>query len=435
MIATYDVIIAGGSHTGLALGLALRHLGGGEIRVAIVERRVLHGAATAQASPDVAGDPRAFAVAAGSRHLLDRLGVWAGIAAFAEPVHAIEITDSRLDDAIRPIALGYDNHIAGGSAATHIVEAARLEAALLDHVRRDHGLTLLAPAEIAHFAAGGAGVTVDLRDGRSLKAGLLVAADGARSPVRRISGIGSIAWNPGQVAIVTTVTHERPHAGRAVQHFLPAGPFAILPMTDLSAHANAGPVEGARAGLVHRSCVTWTEEAEVGAAIVAGSDAAFHAAVEKRFGWKLGAIRIAGARALWPLDLHVARALVADKVALVGDAARTVHPLAGQGLNLGFKDVAALAECVVDAMRVGLTAGDATALQRYERWRRFDSTSATTAFTALNALFARESAVLRAARGVGLGALDRLPGLKQLLVDEAAGLTGDLPGLMRRPAI
>jgi 2-octaprenyl-6-methoxyphenol hydroxylase len=225
-----------------------------------------------------------------------------------------------------------------------------------------------------------------------------------------------VRWSYPQVGIVTTVRHAEPHHGRAVQHFLPAGPFAILPLTN------------------NRSCITWTEKAEVARAILARDDAGFLAEVEKRFDYRLGAVTLAGPRASWPLDMHVARALVADRFALIGDAAHGVHPIAGQGLNLGLRDVAALTEVVADAARLGLDIGSAAVLERYERWRRLDAAVSAATFDALNRLFSNDSTLLRSARDFGLGLVERMPALKQLFVTEAAGLTGEVPKLLRGEA-
>jgi 2-octaprenyl-6-methoxyphenol hydroxylase len=198
-----------------------------------------------------------------------------------------------------------------------------------------------------------------------------------------------------------------------VEHFLPGGPFAILPMRD------------------QRSCITWTEERVRGEAILALDDRGFLAEIEQRFGHRLGALRRDGPRASWPLEFQIAHTMIARRFALAGDAARSVHPLAGQGLNLAFRDVAALTQCLAEAMRLGLDPGDGTALEHYERWRRFDSVTSAAAFDALNGLFSNDSVLSRAARDAGLGIVDRLPGLKQAIVREAAGQTGDIPRLLR----
>ena len=217
----------------------------------------------------------------------------------------------------------------------------------------------------------------------------------------------------GQTAIVTTIAHERPHNGRAVQHFLPAGPFAILPLPG------------------NRACLTWTEDADEAKRILALDDAGFLAEVETRVAGRLGALEVVGPRQSWPLEMHLARAYVAPRFALIGDAAHGVHPIAGQGVNLAFRDVAALSEIIADSLRLGLDPGSMESLARYEKWRRFDSFVSAAAFDGLNKLFSSDVMLVRAARDVGLGLVDRLPGLKRRLVAEAAGLTGDLPRLFK----
>jgi 2-octaprenyl-6-methoxyphenol hydroxylase len=255
----------------------------------------------------------------------------------------------------------------------------------------------------------------------TLSARLLVAADGARSSIRERAGIATHGWSYPQASIVTTVRHERDHNGRAEEHFLPAGPFAILPLK--------------RDDKGHRSSIVWTEDAKEAARIVALDDANFHAELERRFGLRLGDIEAVGPRRAFPLGLSVARAFIAERIALVGDAAHVIHPIAGQGLNMGLKDVAALAEVVVDAARLGLDPGSPVTLERYQRWRRFDTMAMGVATDGLNRLFSNRSDVLRLARDVGLGLVDRVPALKQLFIREAAGLVGEVPKLLRGEAL
>jgi 2-octaprenyl-6-methoxyphenol hydroxylase len=328
-------------------------------------------------------------------------------------VVGVDITDAALGDAFRPVLVRYDNTIEDGEAATYIVENARLIDAIAGNVAQRPSIVLRGGCAALGFAADDHGVTVTMQDGSSLRANVLIAADGRNSRLREAAGIGVVGWTYKQVGIVTTVAHEKPHRARAMQHFLPAGPFAILPL--------AG----------NRSFITWTEDEQRGRAIVAMNDADFMAEAEQRFGFRLGAITLAGPRALWPLEMHLARAFVAARLALVGDAAHLVHPIAGQGLNLGLRDVAALTEVITDAARLGLDIGSGIVLGRYERWRRTDSALSAAAFDGLNRLFSSDWPLLRTVRGAGLGMVERLPILKQFFVAEAAGLTGEVPKLLR----
>jgi len=334
------------------------------------------------------------------------------------------VTDSRLADVVRPVFLSFDGDVEPGEPFAHMIENGPLLAALAAKAK-DEGVALR-PAAVTdlEFAADGANdcVNVRLSNGEALAARLLVAADGAHSAIRERAGITSHGWSYGQSAIVTTVAHERDHHGRAEEHFLPAGPFAILPLTR-------------DAAVGHRSSIVWTEQAQEAARLVALPDAEFHAELERRFGLRLGEIAAVGPRRVHPLGLSVARAFIADRLALVGDAAHVIHPVAGQGLNMGLKDVAALAEVIVDAVRLGLDPGSLAVLERYQRWRRFDTMAMGIATDGLNRLFSNQSDVLRLLRDVGLGLVDRLPALKHLFIREAAGLVGEVPKLLRGEAL
>jgi 2-octaprenyl-6-methoxyphenol hydroxylase len=402
----HDVVIAGGGLTGLILARTLSGAFGGDARVALLDA----GGAAGRS------DPRSYALSAGSRRLLEAIGVWRIVAGDAQPVSGIDITDSSLTDAIRPILLSYDTAVTEGEPGMWIVPADVIHRAAAEALAAAEGITRISGIATG-LTADSSAIAVRLADGRSLGAGLVVACDGRSSPLRTAAGIKTVDWRYDQTGIVTTVRHERPHGGRAVQHFLPAGPFAILPLTG------------------NRACVTWTEEAGEAARILALDDAGFLGELEKRFGHRLGALELVGPRGGWPLAMHLAREMIAPRFALAGDAARGVHPIAGQGLNLGLRDVAALSECLVDAVRVGLDVGDATALERYARWRRFDGAASAAAFGALNTLFSQDNALLRSVRDAGLGIVDRLPGLKRVLVSEAAGLTGDVPKLLKGEAL
>lgn len=405
----YDIVISGASFAGLALARALSQALDGGGRIAVADRSGI-GPGTGRANA------RAFALAAGSKRMLETLGIWGLVGEAAQPVSAIEITDSSLDAGVRPVVLTYDNSVDGQEPGSYIVPAGVLTSALAEVVAQDRGIEVLAPAQITGFAATATGVDVDFADGDAAVTSLLVAADGRQSRLRDLAGIKSVGRRYAQTGIVTTVAHEKPHHGRAVQHFLPAGPFAILPLPG------------------DQACITWTEDAEEARRILALDDDEFRDEVDVRFGGRLGAISLVGPRQSWPLELNLARSYVAPRFAVVGDAAHVVHPIAGQGLNLALRDVAALTESVIDAMRLGLDAGCGQALERYERWRRFDAAMSTAAFDGLNALFSNDLTLLRAARDVGLGLVDRSPLLKQLFVSEAAGLTGEVPRLLRGEA-
>ena len=400
-----DVLIGGAGFAGLALALALRQALGETFAVAVADPTLGRPVA----------DARASAIAAAARRLFAAIGVWDAVAARAEPILDMVVTDSKLDDAVRPVFLSFAGEVQEGEPFAHMVENGDMLAALADHARAA-GIRL-EPAAIADFSADASGVTARFADGRALRARLLVAADGARSAIRERAGIQSVGWSYGQSAIVTTVAHERPHHGRAEEHFLPAGPFAILPLPN------------------NRSSIVWTETAEEAERIMRLDDADFHAELEKRFGLHLGDIAVVGARRAFPLGFAVARTFVADRVALIGDAAHMIHPIAGQGLNMGLRDVAALAEAVVDAARLGLDPGGATVLDRYQRWRRFDTMTMGLATDGLNRLFSNRSDVLRLARDVGLGVVERLPLVKNFFIREAAGLTGEVPKLLKGEAL
>ena len=404
-----DVLIAGGGFAGLALACALRQSLGPSFRVAVAD--------PAFACPP--SDARASAIAAGARRLFETIGVWAAVADDTQPILDMVITDSKLDDAVRPTFLTFGGEIAPGEPFAHMVENTPLLAALVE--RAAQGGVVLLPTSLTEFSSRSPSahrrVTAELGNGQVHATRLLVAADGAHSRVRAGAGIPCTSWAYPQSAIVTTVAHERPHHGRAEEHFLPAGPFAILPLKGL------------------RSSIGWTEEASEAQRSVALPDDAFHAELEARFGLHLGEIVAVGPRRAFPIGLAIARAFVAERVALIGDAAHVIHPIAGQGLNLGLRDAAALAECITDAARLGLDPGGPDVLSRYQRWRRFDTVAMGITTDGLNRLFSNRSDVLRLVRDIGLGMVDRLPRLKDSFIHQAAGLAGEVPKLLRGEAL
>jgi 2-octaprenyl-6-methoxyphenol hydroxylase len=403
-----DVLIGGAGFAGLALAIALRQGLGSSFSVTVADP-ALTGAAK---------DERASAIVAAARRLFETIGVWQKVE--TQPILDMVVTDSRLSDVVRPVFLTFEGDVEPGEPFAHMIENAALLAALVEKAK-DEGIALRAAA-VAEFAFTNDRVSVRLSDGDTLAARLLIAADGARSGIRERAGIASHGFRYGQSAIVATIAHERDHRGRAEEHFLPAGPFAILPL-------KRDPSVG------HRSSIVWTEQTDEAARIVALPDAEFHTELERRFGLHLGEIAVVGSRRVHPLGLSVARTFIADRLALVGDAAHVIHPIAGQGLNMGLKDVAALAEVIVDAARLGLDPGSLAVLERYQRWRRFDTVAMGVATDGLNRLFSNQSDVLRLVRDVGLGVVDRLPALKHLFIREAAGLVGEVPKLLRGEAL
>jgi 2-octaprenyl-6-methoxyphenol hydroxylase len=402
-----DMLIAGGGFAGLTLAIALRQGFGPQGLGPSVSVTV----ADPTLGKNHADDERASAIVAAARRLFETLDVWQSVAAEAQPILDMVVTDSRVGDAVRPVFLTFAGDVEPGEPFAHMIENRMLIPAL-EAKAREAGVALRATA-VTTVSHDGERAAVALADGSTCKARLLVAADGARSSIREQAGIAVRGWEYGQSAIVTTVGHERDHEGRAVEHFLPGGPFAILPLTG------------------RRSSIVWTETTDDAERIMALPDDAFHAELEQRFKLHLGEIRAVGARRVHPLGFFIARSFIAERIALVGDAAHVIHPIAGQGLNMGLRDIAALAEVLVDAARLGLDPGAADVLERYQRWRRFDTMTMGLATDGLNRLFSNHSAALRAVRDIGLGLVDRVPNLKRLFIREAAGLVGDVPKLLR----
>ncbi len=401
---TVDILVAGASYSGLALALAVDKAAAGDVSIAVaglgIERL---------GDP---GSPRAFALSASSKALLEALEVWPLVACDAQAVETIDLTDTPLEAGVRPVLLTYDNLLEDGTPASYIVPSGALGAALIQRLR-EAGSIRLVGHEITGFAASEATVDANLSNGGRVTAALLVCAAGGSAELRQQAGLSSIAWGHDQTGIVTTVHHERPHHGKAVQHFLPGGPFAILPLTG------------------NRSCITWSEQSDEAQRILNLDDDGFLDEIDRRFGGRLGALELCSERGGFALTTTLARRYVALRFVLIGDAAHRVHPIAGQGLNLAFRDVAALTECLVEGARVGLDIGDFVLLERYERWRRFDSAMSAGTFDAINRLFRVDWPLARAVREVGLGLIDRLPGAKALLVSEAAGRTGNVPKLLK----
>lgn len=405
--ASADILIAGGGFVGLALALAVARAAP-SLAICVVD---------AGRPTTAAGDQRASAISADVRLMLEKLGVWAAVAAAAEPVREMVVTDSRVGDVLRPSLLAFGDAAEAGEPLAHMVANAALLAALREAVVASPA-TLLAPDSAGDFAVDGSQTIVSLAGGRTWRARLLVAADGSRSQLRENAGIPTLSWAYGQSAIVATVAHERPHGGRAYEHFLPAGPFATLPLTG------------------NRSSLVWTETNAAAERLLAGDRPTLEAELARRFGHRLGALTLAGAVEAYPLRLQVARRFIGERFALVGDAAHTIHPLAGQGLNLGLRDVAALAECLVEGARLGLDIGSSTILERYDRWRRGETLAMAALTDGLNRLFTMEAPPLRIIRDVGLGLVDRWPAAKDFLTLRAKGVAAaSAPRLLQGRAI
>ncbi len=406
MAAQRSIVIAGGALAGLGLALALRQGLGAEIPVVVADPAL---------AMRPSRDPRATAIVAGCRRLFEALGVWSQIAQTAQPILDMVVTDSKLEDATRPVFLSFAGDVEPGEPFAHMVENRNLIDALVARAEAE-GIELRATA-VTSYDARIEGIDVTLGDGSAIEASLLIAADGARSKLRERAGIATYGWDYNQSGIVVTVGHERDHHGRAEEHFLPAGPFAILPLTG------------------KRSSLVWTEARAEAARIIALADKEFHGELESRFGLHLGELTVLDKPRAFPLSYFVARSFIGERLALVGDAAHVIHPIAGQGLNMGLRDVAALAEVMVDAARLGMDIGQADVLERYQRWRRFDTMAMGLATNSLNFLFSNRSTLLRAFRDIGLGLVDRAPPLKSMFIRQAAGLVGEVPRLLKGEAL
>lgn len=402
-----EIVISGGGMVGLSLGLALAQGG---------FRTVVADVATMTAQLDPQFDGRVSALAYASIRMYRALGVWEALERGAQPIREILVTDGAPGRAASPFSLHFDAQEVGASQLGAIVENRHIRAALQGKALSEKNLTIIAPAAVKSVSTQAGGVTALLGNGETVAARLAVAADGRVSPLRDAAGIKTIGWSYPQIGIVATVEHERPHNGVAYEHFLPAGPFAILPMT------------GNRASLV------WTEEKAKAPALLALDEDRFNEELARRFGAHLGAVQATGPRWSYPLSFHIARDFVKPRFALAGDCAHGIHPIAGQGLNLGLKDAAALAEVLLDAARLGQDIGALDVLKRYERWRRFDSVALAASTDALNRLFSNDIEPLRVLRDIGMGIVDSIGPARRFFMRHAGGDVGKLPRLMRGEA-
>ena len=404
MTFDHDISIVGGGLAGPALALALADAG---FRVCVIDRL------PNTVRQDAGFDGRAYALALSSVRLLKGIGIWPMVADHAQPMLEIKVTDGRAGEGPAPWMMHFDHAEIEEGAMGQMVEDRHLRRAILNRLNASDRITHLSEQEVIAQSPDANGITLTLASGQTVTSRMVVGADGRASGTAQRAGISRTGWGYGQTAVVCAVEHEKPHGGVAHQFFMPNGPLAILPLTE------------------NRSSIVWSETDTRAAMLAQLPDDAFLDELRPAFGSFLGQIGLAGQRFTYPLNLTLADSMIGDRLALIGDAAHGVHPIAGQGLNAGLRDVAALADVLMDARRTGQDVGGPQVLQRYQQWRRFDTATLAIATDTFNRLFSNDNPLLRAARDVGMGVVNAIPGLRRGFVREAAGLTGDLPSLMR----
>ena len=405
MTAHSDILIVGGGLNGPALALALGNAG---FTVRIVD------SLPKDVREDAEFDGRAYALALGSQRLLAGIGLWDAVQSDAQPMLEIKVTDGRAGEGPSPWFMHFDHAEIDEGPMGYLVEDRHLRRAFLAAMEDHPNIEHLAPATVVGQSVEAGRVSVSLSDGSELAARVLIGSDGRSSGTAARAGIKRTQWDYGQTALVCAVAHEKPHGGIAHQFFMPGGPLAILPLTG------------------DRSAIVWSEERARAEHVAALDDEGFLDALRPAFGDFLGEIALCGKRFTYPLGLSIANSLVADHVALIGDAAHGIHPIAGQGLNAGLRDVAALVDVLIDARKRGEDFGGAQTLARYQSWRQFDTTKLAMATDGFNRLFSNDNPLLRTVRDLGMGAINASPSLRRAFIREAAGLNGDLPSLMAR---
>lgn len=409
-----DLAVVGAGLNGSLLALASGEAG---LATALIDRVPL------KSLTEAGFDGRTTAIAYTSQRLFAALGVWDDLAGEAEPIRDIRISDAGHDGRASPLHLHFDHREATPDSRDPapmgwIVENRFLRRALLRRLADCPQVELVAPDEVIETDRNADRAELTLKSGRRLQARLVASAEGRFGSMREEAGIGARAWSYDQIAIVLVARHERPHRGVAQEKFLPGGPFAILPMRD-------GPDRE------HRSSIVWTERADLARRLLELDPPSFQAEFARRFGDHLGRVEPAGPRWWYPLGLVHADRYTDTRLVLVGDAAHGIHPIAGQGYNLGVRDIAALVEVLVDTKRLGLDIGAADTLERYARWRRADNFAMVAATDLLNRLFSNDIKPLRLVRDAGLAAVNRVPALRRFFVRHAMGMVGDLPKLIR----
>ncbi|TMV04984.1 2-octaprenyl-6-methoxyphenyl hydroxylase [Ruegeria sediminis] len=403
-----DILIVGGGLNGPALALALAQTGHSVTVVDALAEKVRKNAAF---------DGRAYALALASQRLLRAVGVWDRVTDQAQPMLEIKVTDGHAGAGPSPFFMHFDHAEIEEGPMGYMVEDRHLRRAFLEAMAEEKAITQISGRSVVAQDTDAGGVTVTLDDGSALRGRLLVGCDGRGSGTAQRAGIRRTGWDYGQTALVCAIAHELPHHGIAHQFFMPPGPLAILPLTG------------------NRSSIVWSERSEMAHRINAMSDADYLQILRPRFGDFLGEISLEGKRFTYPLNLTIANSFVGERLALVGDAAHGMHPIAGQGLNAGLRDVGALAEVLTLAGRRGEDIGSTGVLERYQEWRRFDTATLALATDLFNRLFSNDNPILRLGRDIGMGIVGSLPSLRRGFVREAAGLTGDLPKLLQGRAI
>lgn len=400
-----DIVIVGGGLNGPTLALALAQTG---LSVTIVD------ALPRATQNDDSFDGRAYALALASVRLLDNLGIWSDLEGHSQPMLEIKVSDGRAGAGLlSPFFLHFDHAEIEEGPMGHMLEDRYLRRALADAVKAHANITVIDGDTVIDQQIEAGGVRVALASGASLRAQILIGCDGRNSGTASRAGIKRHGWDYGQTALVCAISHDLPHHGIAHQFFMPPGPLAILPLPG------------------NQSSIVWSETHANAKAFNDLSDANYMQILRPRFGDFLGDISLAGKRFTYPLSLSLADSFVAERLALVGDAAHGMHPIAGQGLNAGLRDIAALVQTLSDAKKRGEDIAAPLVLARYQQWRRFDTSSLALATDLTNKLFSNDNPLLRLTRDLGMGAVNAIPGLRRSFIREAAGLTGDLPELMR----